>query len=121
VEASGLHAIWLRPGPHPPAHCNGTSECICNDPPLSKVHAHPVLSYGCDPAAVLNLGVIHAGQKPNILISGAGVAGPILAYWLTHDGFSSTVIERAPALRTGGHPVDLWLRGRGSSGGKPLG
>jgi 2-polyprenyl-6-methoxyphenol hydroxylase-like FAD-dependent oxidoreductase len=47
-------------------------------------------------------------RKPNILISGAGVAGPILAYWLTHDGFNPTVIERAPALRTGGHPVDLW-------------
>ena len=47
-------------------------------------------------------------RKPNILISGAGVAGPILAYWLTHDGFNPTVIERGPALRTGGHPVHLW-------------
>ncbi|MGV9822872.1 FAD-dependent oxidoreductase [Nocardia xishanensis] len=44
-----------------------------------------------------------------ILISGAGVAGPVLAYWLTRHGFSVTVVERAPALRkTGGHAVDLF-------------
>ncbi|MEU9689338.1 FAD-dependent monooxygenase [Amycolatopsis japonica] len=44
-----------------------------------------------------------------ILISGASVAGPVLAYWLTRHGFSVTVVERAPALRkTGGHAVDLY-------------
>ncbi|MER6960094.1 FAD-dependent monooxygenase [Streptomyces sp. NPDC000618] len=44
-----------------------------------------------------------------ILVSGAGVAGPVLAYWLTRHGFSVTVVERAPALRkTGGHAVDLF-------------
>ncbi|MBL1081074.1 FAD-dependent monooxygenase [Streptomyces actinomycinicus] len=44
-----------------------------------------------------------------ILISGAGVAGPVLAYWLTRHGFRVTVVERAPALRrTGGHAVDLF-------------
>ncbi|MFF8379833.1 FAD-dependent monooxygenase [Streptomyces sp. NPDC015661] len=44
-----------------------------------------------------------------ILVSGAGVAGPVLAYWLTRYGFSVTVVERAPALRrTGGHAVDLF-------------
>ncbi|WP_433759760.1 FAD-dependent monooxygenase [Nocardia sp. CA-135398] len=44
-----------------------------------------------------------------ILISGASIAGPVLAYWLTRHGFSVTVIERAPALRkTGGHAVDLF-------------
>ncbi|MFF0475858.1 FAD-dependent oxidoreductase [Streptomyces sp. NPDC004284] len=44
-----------------------------------------------------------------ILVSGAGVAGPALAYWLTRHGFSVTVVERAPALRrTGGHAVDLF-------------
>ncbi|WP_345626011.1 FAD-dependent monooxygenase [Rugosimonospora acidiphila] len=44
-----------------------------------------------------------------VLISGASVAGPVLAYWLTRYGFSVTVIERAPALRkTGGHAVDLY-------------
>lgn len=34
-----------------------------------------------------------------ILVSGAGVAGPVLAYWLTRHGFSVTVVERAPVLR----------------------
>ncbi|MGW1409762.1 FAD-dependent monooxygenase [Streptomyces sp. NPDC002403] len=44
-----------------------------------------------------------------ILVSGAGVAGPVLAYWLTRHGFSATVVERAPTLRrTGGHAVDLF-------------
>ncbi len=44
-----------------------------------------------------------------ILISGASVAGPVLAYWLTHYGFDVTVVERAPRLRkTGGHSVDLF-------------
>ncbi|MFG1623031.1 FAD-dependent monooxygenase [Kribbella sp. NPDC049227] len=44
-----------------------------------------------------------------ILISGASVAGPVLAYWLTRHGFSVTVVERSPVLRkTGGHAVDLF-------------
>ncbi|WP_329168231.1 FAD-dependent oxidoreductase [Streptomyces sp. NBC_01267] len=44
-----------------------------------------------------------------ILVSGAGVAGPVLAYWLTRHGFSVTVVERAPGpRRTGGHAVDLF-------------
>ncbi|MEU7044832.1 FAD-dependent monooxygenase [Streptomyces varsoviensis] len=45
----------------------------------------------------------------HVLISGASIAGPALAYWLTRHGFSVTVVERAPALRrTGGHAVDLF-------------
>ncbi|MGB7113869.1 MAG: FAD-dependent monooxygenase, partial [Mycobacterium sp.] len=44
-----------------------------------------------------------------ILISGASIAGPVLAYWLTRAGFDATVVERAPTLRkTGGHAVDLF-------------
>ncbi|TMR88636.1 FAD-dependent monooxygenase [Nonomuraea basaltis] len=44
-----------------------------------------------------------------ILISGASVAGPALAYWLNRYGFEVTVVERAPSLRkTGGHAVDLF-------------
>ena len=37
----------------------------------------------------------------NVLISGAGQAGLILAYWLSRHGFSPTVVERAPAVRDG--------------------
>ena len=44
-----------------------------------------------------------------ILISGASIAGPVLAYWLARADFDVTVVERAPALRkTGGHAVDLF-------------
>jgi 2-polyprenyl-6-methoxyphenol hydroxylase-like FAD-dependent oxidoreductase len=44
-----------------------------------------------------------------VLISGASVAGPALAYWLDRYGFAVTVVERAPALRkAGGHAIDLF-------------
>ena len=43
-----------------------------------------------------------------VLISGAGIAGPTLAFWLRAAGLEPTMIERAPALRTGGYVVDFW-------------
>ncbi|MEU7043318.1 FAD-dependent monooxygenase [Streptomyces varsoviensis] len=43
----------------------------------------------------------------NILISGAGVAGPALAYWLARYGFEPTVVELADAPRGGGQAVDF--------------
>jgi len=44
-----------------------------------------------------------------ILVSGASIAGPVLAFWLARYGFAVTVVERAPALhKTGGHAVDLF-------------
>jgi 2-polyprenyl-6-methoxyphenol hydroxylase-like FAD-dependent oxidoreductase len=46
-----------------------------------------------------------------VLISGAGVAGPCLAYWLRHHGFEPTLIERAARLRTGGYVLDFWGAG----------
>lgn len=42
-----------------------------------------------------------------ILISGAGVAGPALAWALTDCGADVTVVERAPRLRNGGQAVDF--------------
>lgn len=42
-----------------------------------------------------------------VLISGASVAGPALAYLLQRRGFQPTVVERAPALRTGGQAIDI--------------
>jgi 2-polyprenyl-6-methoxyphenol hydroxylase-like FAD-dependent oxidoreductase len=42
-----------------------------------------------------------------ILISGAGVAGPALAWWLARHGFSPTVVERAASIRDGGQAVDF--------------
>ena len=43
-----------------------------------------------------------------IAISGAGVAGPTLAYWLHRSGHLPTLIERAPRFRTGGYVIDFW-------------
>ncbi|WP_418960717.1 FAD-dependent monooxygenase [Streptomyces tritici] len=43
----------------------------------------------------------------NVLISGAGIAGPALAHWLGRHGFRPTVVELAPALREGGQAVDF--------------
>lgn len=46
-------------------------------------------------------------QNKSVLISGASIAGPALAYWLHRYGFDVTVVERAPALRPGGQAVDF--------------
>jgi 2-polyprenyl-6-methoxyphenol hydroxylase-like FAD-dependent oxidoreductase len=43
----------------------------------------------------------------SVLISGAGIAGPALASWLTRRGIAVTVVERASAPRPGGQAVDL--------------
>src|ERR1700760_4793866 len=44
---------------------------------------------------------------PNVLISGASIAGPTLAYWLSKASFDVTVIERANAPRAGGQAIDV--------------
>ncbi|MEU1428035.1 FAD-dependent monooxygenase [Nocardia sp. NPDC005746] len=46
-------------------------------------------------------------RNTTVLVSGASVAGPALAYWLHRYGFQVTVVEKAPALRTGGQAIDF--------------
>jgi 2-polyprenyl-6-methoxyphenol hydroxylase-like FAD-dependent oxidoreductase len=43
-----------------------------------------------------------------VLISGAGIAGPTLAFWLKAAGFEPTIVERASELRRGGYVIDFW-------------
>jgi 2-polyprenyl-6-methoxyphenol hydroxylase-like FAD-dependent oxidoreductase len=43
-----------------------------------------------------------------VLISGAGIAGPTLAYWLDTHGFAPVLVESAPKLREGGYLIDFW-------------
>jgi 2-polyprenyl-6-methoxyphenol hydroxylase-like FAD-dependent oxidoreductase len=43
-----------------------------------------------------------------VLISGFGIAGPTLAYWLRNAGHEVSIVEEAPALRSGGYIVDFW-------------
>ncbi|OZI32464.1 hypothetical protein CAL29_24300 [Bordetella genomosp. 10] len=42
-----------------------------------------------------------------VLVSGASIAGPSVAFWLARYGFDVTLIEIAPAVRSGGYPIDL--------------
>jgi 2-polyprenyl-6-methoxyphenol hydroxylase-like FAD-dependent oxidoreductase len=44
------------------------------------------------------------------LVSGASIAGPVVAYWLARAGWAVTVVERTPAVRggLGGHAVGLF-------------
>jgi 2-polyprenyl-6-methoxyphenol hydroxylase-like FAD-dependent oxidoreductase len=46
-----------------------------------------------------------------VLIVGAGIAGPTLAYWLLRAGHQPTLVERAPQLRRGGYLIDFWGAG----------
>jgi 2-polyprenyl-6-methoxyphenol hydroxylase-like FAD-dependent oxidoreductase len=43
-----------------------------------------------------------------IAISGAGIAGPAVAYWLHRTGHTPVLIERSPRVRTGGYVIDFW-------------
>jgi 2-polyprenyl-6-methoxyphenol hydroxylase-like FAD-dependent oxidoreductase len=46
-------------------------------------------------------------MQDTVLISGASIAGPCLAYWLIRCGFRPTVVEKAGTVRPGGYPIDL--------------
>jgi 2-polyprenyl-6-methoxyphenol hydroxylase-like FAD-dependent oxidoreductase len=47
-------------------------------------------------------------KDTTVLICGAGISGPTLAFWLQAAGFRTTLVENAPALRTGGYVIDFW-------------
>ena len=42
-----------------------------------------------------------------VLISGCGIAGLTLAYWLYHYGLQPTIVEQAPRLRPEGYAIDF--------------
>lgn len=46
-------------------------------------------------------------DEKNILIAGAGVAGPALALILSRAGHKCTIVERAPQWRTSGQQIDV--------------
>jgi 2-polyprenyl-6-methoxyphenol hydroxylase-like FAD-dependent oxidoreductase len=47
----------------------------------------------------------------DVLISGAGVAGPCLAWWLARSGHRPTLVEQAGAPLRGGYIIDFWGKG----------
>jgi len=52
-------------------------------------------------------------MKPQrILVSGASIVGPALAYWLSRQGMDVTVVEKAAAFRDGGQTIDVRGAGR---------
>nr|WP_236572821.1 FAD-dependent oxidoreductase [Streptomyces sp. GS7] len=65
------------------------------------------MTYEASTDAATTTGTAGGGAAPTVLISGASVAGPALAYWLARYGYRPTVIELAPALRGGGFAVDF--------------
>lgn len=58
-------------------------------------------SEACRPRAADKMGL-------KVLISGAGVAGLTLAYWLMRAGITPVIVERSSRLRTGGYMIDFW-------------
>jgi 2-polyprenyl-6-methoxyphenol hydroxylase-like FAD-dependent oxidoreductase len=50
-------------------------------------------------------------RRKKVLVSGAGVAGPTLAWWLHRFGFEPSIVEVAPKFRTGGYMIDFWGKG----------
>ncbi|KKY21978.1 putative monooxygenase fad-binding protein [Phaeomoniella chlamydospora] len=50
-------------------------------------------------------------KTKSVLITGAGIAGPTAAFWLSRAGFRVTVVERASGIRATGQSVDI--RGHG--------
>jgi 2-polyprenyl-6-methoxyphenol hydroxylase-like FAD-dependent oxidoreductase len=50
-------------------------------------------------------------HRATVLVSGAGIAGATLAYWLLRRGFTPILIERAPSFREGGYMIDFWAVG----------
>ncbi|KAJ6781233.1 hypothetical protein PWT90_05096 [Aphanocladium album] len=47
----------------------------------------------------------------NVLISGAGIAGPATAFWLSRLGHKCTIIERFPSIRENGLQIDIRKEG----------
>ncbi|MGA5451858.1 FAD-dependent monooxygenase [Streptomyces umbrinus] len=46
-------------------------------------------------------------SKGTVLVSGASIAGPAVAFWLQRYGFTVTVVEKSTGLRGGGYPIDV--------------
>lgn len=57
--------------------------------------------------------------QPTVVISGAGIAGPALAFWLAKIGWRVIVVEVAQGIRPGGQTVDL--RGAGGDAVERMG
>ena len=46
-----------------------------------------------------------------VIINGAGISGPTLAWWLSRSGHEVTLVEESHELRRGGYIIDFWGTG----------
>lgn len=51
-------------------------------------------------------------MSTRVLVTGASIAGPTVAYWLDRAGYDVVVLERSPQLRLGGQNIDVRGSGR---------
>jgi len=66
--------------------------------------------FGSGATHLLNtMSISTQASKLRVLISGAGIAGPCLAYWLSRTRLNTTItiVERSPVPRTTGQAVDI--------------
>jgi 2-polyprenyl-6-methoxyphenol hydroxylase-like FAD-dependent oxidoreductase len=73
-----------------------------------------VWQYGGTMQKIIPQSMLREGMpmdNEDILISGAGIAGVTLAYWLKKFGFNPVIVEQAPKLREGGYAIDFWGAG----------
>ena len=47
-------------------------------------------------------------SRQTVLVSGAGIAGTTIAYWLLKRGFVPALIRGLPRFREGGYIIDFW-------------
>lgn len=53
-----------------------------------------------------------AHHRPRVLVTGASIAGPALAWGLTREGFDVTLLERSAEQRQAGQNIDVRGLGR---------
>ncbi|KEF61709.1 uncharacterized protein A1O9_03278 [Exophiala aquamarina CBS 119918] len=56
---------------------------------------------------LLNIEIRHKGPVMRILVSGAGIAGPTLAWFLAKTGAHIDIVEKSNSLLSNGHAVDF--------------
>ena len=59
-----------------------------------------------------DLAGVRSSSRGSVLISGAGIAGPALAFWLSRYGFAVTVVETKPEALDRGRAAMEKILGR---------
>jgi hypothetical protein len=77
--------------------------------PIRRLHCVEWSRTSCwsSDGASAKAAVVNSGHARTVLVTGASIAGPALAYWLVRYGFGVTLVERAPTIRTGGYAIDI--------------